>query len=84
MILSWSIFPHDARAPGAQLGQHGGQTRACSDTPGAGWSGRSSRGQARRTGGISPWFGEVSAASRVQLTPTYSPPHSAATSSDRP
>jgi hypothetical protein len=31
VILSWSIFPHDARAPGTQLGQHGDQARACSD-----------------------------------------------------
>jgi hypothetical protein len=31
VLLSWSIFPHDARTPGTQLGQHSGQTRTCSD-----------------------------------------------------
>jgi hypothetical protein len=31
VILSWSISPHDARAPDVQLGQHGDQARACSD-----------------------------------------------------
>ena len=31
VILPWSISPHDARAPDTQLGQHGGQARACSD-----------------------------------------------------